>query len=64
MAEKLDPNMIEFLLDHPMARSIVYGMMKNAATTRDDPQMIKWYSSVETAESKDEKSKAWQLLTK
>lgn len=32
----LDQNMVTFLLDHPMARSVVYSMMRNAATTNDD----------------------------
>lgn len=40
--EPLDPNMIIFLQDHPMARAVVYSMMKNAATTGDDPKMIVW----------------------
>ena len=46
MEKKLDPNMIQFLIDHPAARSKVYCMMRNAATTRDDPRMVEWLSPI------------------
>jgi hypothetical protein len=32
--------MVEFLIDHPMAQGVVRGMMKNAATTGDDPKQV------------------------
>lgn len=50
----LDPNMVTFLQEHPMARMTVYRMMVNAATTRDDPKMVAWYAPVENASSKEE----------
>lgn len=65
---ELDPIMVAFLLAHPLARSVVYGMMKNAATTRDDPEMIAWYKPVEEAKEArptDENvvDKLWEAIT-
>jgi hypothetical protein len=60
---ELDPNMVTFLLDHPRARTEVYVMMRNAATTKDDPKMVEWFTPV--AEAKDRKGRraAWERLT-
>lgn len=46
---RIDPNMERFLLEHPAARSVVYGMMRNAAMTGDDSAMVEWYKPVEAA---------------
>lgn len=60
MTDRLDPNMVNFLSNHTLARSIVYKMMRNAATTKDDPLMVEWYSSVESAA---DKKAVWNALT-
>ena len=62
--KSLDPNMVTFLLDHSMARSVVYGMMRNAATTKDDPKMVAWYAPVEKAVKGPERTEAWMKLIK
>ena len=51
--EGLDPNIIIFLLDHYLARAIVYKMMKNAATTGDDPKMVAWYKTINVDDDKN-----------
>jgi hypothetical protein len=58
----LHPALVTFLLDHPMARAKVCGMMKNAATTRDDPKMVLWYSEVEVQKEPDARERAWHEL--
>ena len=45
--DELDPAMITFLKDHPMARASIYGMMSTAAALKDDPKMVKWYAPVQ-----------------
>lgn len=61
---KLDPHMVQFLADHPLARSQVYAMMKNAATTCDDAKMVEWYKPVAEAATDEDKKAAWEKLTK
>ena len=51
--EVFDPNIITFLLDHHFARAIIYKMMKNAATTGDDPKMVAWYKTINVDDDKN-----------
>jgi hypothetical protein len=53
---RLPPAMVTFLRGHSMARSAVYVMMMNAATTRDDAEMGAWYAPVEAAAPSGEKA--------
>ncbi len=39
-----------------------YGMMRKAATTRDDPKMVEWYRSVNAATTEQEKAATWKRL--
>jgi hypothetical protein len=59
---ELDPNMVAFLLAHPRARTEVYVMMRNAATTKDDPKMVEWYRPVAEAKTRPERVEAWMRL--
>jgi hypothetical protein len=38
LMNKLPEDIVEFLIDHPMAVAVVRGMMKKSATTGDDPK--------------------------
>jgi len=58
----LDPKLVMFLLDHPMARTEVYVMMRNAATTNDDPKMVEWFKPVAEAKTREERAEAWMKL--
>lgn len=37
---ELSPDIIEFLIDHPMAQSVVRGMMRKSAETGDDLKQV------------------------
>lgn len=60
--KQLDPFLVTFLLDHPAARTEVYVMMANAATTKDDPKMVEWYKPMTEAKTREERSAVWLKL--